>query len=206
MYIPKNMALEDRQVITSIINDFGFGLLVSPSLDATHLPLIYQESSEGDGYLYGHIAKANRHWKQLDGQDVLAVFSGPHTYISPTWYANRPAVPTWNYVSVHCFGTVEILDAEQTAEAIDKLMLKYEPEIVGDTDLMAEDYVNKLAKAIVGFRVKINSIQAKEKLGQHKSNEDQLGVFKGLQNTKSSDAAALVNYMQKRNLGTGSKC
>lgn len=101
MYIPKNVALHDKQAIADLINHFGFGLLISPTLEATHLPLLYEAADDGQEYLYGHIAKANGHWQQLDGQQVLVVFSGPHSYISPTWYANSPAVPTWNYAAVH---------------------------------------------------------------------------------------------------------
>ncbi|MCG9965078.1 MAG: FMN-binding negative transcriptional regulator [Shewanella sp.] len=203
MYIPKNMALDDKQAIAELIADFGFGLLISPTLEATHLPLLYEPAEDGQGYLYGHMAKANEHWKQLDGQQVLVVFSGPHAYISPTWYANGPAVPTWNYAAVHCTGRVEILEDNGTATAIQKLMKKYEPNLLADKALMPEEYIDKLSQAIVGFRVVISSIQAKEKLGQHRKVADQIGVYHALAQNVSTDSRALAKYMLKRNLGTG---
>lgn len=203
MYIPKNMALDDKQAIVELIADFGFGLLISPTLEATHLPLLYEPAEDGQGYLYGHMAKANEHWKQLDGQQVLVVFSGPHSYISPTWYANGPAVPTWNYAAVHCTGRVEILDASATAKAIDHLIEKYEPSLSRNAALMPEEYVHKLSQAIVGFRVVVSSIQAKEKLGQHRKVADQIGVYHALAHSVSTESRALAKYMLQRNLGTG---
>lgn len=203
MYIPKNMALHDKQAIADLINQFGFGLLISPSLEATHLPLLYEAAEDGQEYLYGHMAKANGHWQQLDGQQVLVVFSGPHSYISPTWYASGPAVPTWNYAAVHCTGRVEILDASAAAKAIDKLIEKYEPSLSGNAAIMPAEYVDKLSQAIVGFRVIVDSIQAKEKLGQHRKREDQMGVYHALANSASAESRALAEYMLNRNLGTG---
>jgi len=203
MYIPKNMALDDKQAIAELIADFGFGLLISPTLEATHLPLLYEPAGDGQGYLYGHMAKANEHWKQLDGQQVLVVFSGPHSYISPTWYANGPAVPTWNYAAVHCIGRVEILEDNGTATAIQKLMQKYEPNLLADKALMPEEYIDKLSQEIVGFRVIVGSIQAKEKLGQHRKREDQMGVYHALTQSASAESRALAEYMLNRNIGTG---
>lgn len=203
MYIPKSTELLDQTAILDIINSHGFGLMISPTLDVSHLPLIY-EPSEGDkGVLYGHMAKANEHWRGLDGEKVLIVFSGPHAYISPTWYASKPAVPTWNYVAVHCFGRVELMDKQCTAESMNKLISKYDPIILGDAEFMPEEYLNRLSEAIVGFRILITDIQAKEKLGQHRKSEDQIGVYQALSNSDSLDAKAMASYMSKRELGLG---
>ncbi|NVK26026.1 MAG: FMN-binding negative transcriptional regulator [Gammaproteobacteria bacterium] len=203
MYIPKNMAIEDDNVIEDFINEFGFGLLVSPELEATHLPLVFKRSFQGKGYLYGHFAKANPQWKELAGTRVLVVFNGPHAYISPTWYESKPAVPTWNYASVHCYGKVELLNDFETAKSMDELVSKYEPILHKRQDIMPSDYKQKLAQGVVGFKILLDDIQAKEKLGQHRKTADQSGVYSGLNKSAHLDAKSLARYMQKRKVGTG---
>lgn len=203
MYIPKNMEMADDKLIFDFINEFGFGLLLSPTLEATHLPLIYKASQDSKGYIYGHFAKANSQWKGLENQRVLVVFSGPHSYISPTWYSTQPAVPTWNYASVHCYGRVELLSDSDTAISMDELVSKYEPELHNNSELMPLAFKQKLSQAIVGFRIVVDDIQAKDKLGQHRKQDDQIGVYRALSESQHSDSVALASYMLKRNVGTG---
>lgn len=147
--------------------------------------------------LYGHFAKANSHWKEVEGERALAVFSGPHAYISPTWYDSKPAVPTWNYAAVHCYGKVELLTEEDTAKSMDELVAKYEPNLNEEYEVMPREYKQKLARGVVGFKIILDKIQAKEKLGQHKKLEDQVGVFQALVNREYSDAKLLAGYMKK---------
>ncbi|XOV77610.1 MAG: FMN-binding negative transcriptional regulator [Aestuariibacter sp.] len=203
MYVPKNMQLQDRAEITQFIAEFGFALMVSPDMQASHLPLIYQADEGPNGTLYGHMARANPQWRELSGADVLCVFSGPHSYISPTWYAAGPAVPTWNYAAVHCYGSVSLLDEQQTTVSMDWLVQKYEPELLNNQGVMPADYRQKLVKAVVGFKIAVSDIQAKEKLGQQRKSEDQQGVVQGLSESEFDDAQALLAYMRKRNLGLG---
>lgn len=203
MYVPKNMQLHDLNIISDIIAEHSFGTLISSDLGATRLPLIYRKSEPGKGYILGHMARANPQWRNLSGKRVSVLFNGPHAYISPTWYASAPAVPTWNYVQVQCFGIFHELNNADTLHAINALMLKYEPEIIDDEALMSPDYVNKLLKAVVGLRIEVTDIHAKEKLGQHKSSQDQLGVFEALTNSSNGGARELAHYMQQRNLGVG---
>ncbi len=203
MYIPKNLNVEDEKVITDFIGKYAFGLLISPALEATHLPLVFKSAKEGKGLLYGHFAKANSHWKSLAGERGLVVFNGPHSYISPTWYANKPAVPTWNYVAVHCYGKVELLSEEETVKSMDELVEKYEPQLIQNQDVMPLEYKEKLGRAVVGFKVILDNIQAKEKLGQHKKTEDQLGIFTALASSEQPDAKLLADYMKNREVGIG---
>jgi transcriptional regulator len=206
MYVPKNMVMPE-EVIAGFIAEYGFGLLLSSDLQATRLPLLYQPNEDTSnptkGRLIGHMAKANPQWRSLDGQRVSVMFNGPHAYVSPTWYAAPPAVPTWNYASVQCFGRFTLLDDTQTSEAINQLVKHYEPEFLGNTELMPDDYQAKLMKAVVGFHIDVDEIHAKEKLSQHKSMADQQGVLTGLQNADHPEASQLVSYMKKRHLGTG---
>lgn len=187
MFIPKPFALTDPEVINQFIREYGFATLFTSDLSATRLPLILEDVSEKDGQspttqrLIGHMARANGQWKVANGQRVSVMFDGPHAYISPKWYQSRPAVPTWNYVSVQCFGTFSIIDDDQEArQAIETLLRQYEPDIIDDTDLMPDAYMSALRKAVVAFVIDIDEIQAVEKLGQQKGHSDQQGVYQAL--------------------------
>lgn len=203
MYIPRNLRMENKNDIGDFIAEFGFATLVSKSLEATHLPFIFQPNEGTNGRLIGHMAKANAHWKTLEGESVLAIFNGPHSYISPTWYASGPAVPTWNYAAIHCYGRLHLLGEEATMHAMDTLVKKYEPDLLSNLALMPESYKVKLAKAVVGFQIDITDIQAKEKLGQQRKEEDQRGVTEALAASSRLEDQMLLGYMKSRSLGTG---
>ena len=204
MYIPSNVKMNDISSTHNFINEFGFGTIVSNSLTGTHLPFVLHQDEGEHGTLYSHCAKANPHWKELDGEDVLIIFSGPHSYISPSWYAQSPAVPTWNYASVHAYGKVSLLNDNQTLEAVEEVVHKYEPELLVTRDVITNEFRDKLLSGIVGFKVEISNIEGKLKLGQQRKIEDQIGVYNALKNSKDLDAQSLANYMEKQALGTGS--
>ncbi|MCL1115286.1 MULTISPECIES: FMN-binding negative transcriptional regulator [Shewanella] len=204
MYIPKNLEVKDPLIISELIAENGFGTLISADLTATHLPLIYEPNDEGFGLLFGHFAKSNLHWQIAENQRVLVIFQGPHAYISPSWYVTKPAVPTWNYSAVHCYGYLTILDDNENQQAMADLIVKYEPELLNNPEIMPADYQLKLRNGVVGFKIVIDEIQAKEKLGQHRKLEDQKGVFAGLQKSTDLNAVGLCAYMEKRNVGKGS--
>ncbi|MDX7989851.1 FMN-binding negative transcriptional regulator [Xenorhabdus littoralis] len=203
MYIPRMMMMTGKDNITEFISTYSFGLLISSSLTGTHLPCVFNPDEGENGVLYGHVARANHHWKELDEQRVLVVFTGPHAYISPTWYESTHAVPTWNYTAIHCYGVTKILSDDETKLALEALVNQYEPKLNKNTDLMPEAFLTKQRQAIVGFKIIIDEIQAKEKLGQHKSQDDQNGVFTTLSESKRTDDNELADYMKARNLGTG---
>ncbi|ALS98119.1 FMN-binding negative transcriptional regulator [Lacimicrobium alkaliphilum] len=203
MYIPDNMQMAEPSAIADFIAGHGFGIVISDNLNASHLPLVFT-SDEGDkGCLYGHMAKANPHHKELQGQRVLVIFNGPHAYISPSWYARAPAVPTWNYAAVHCYGKIELISDDENHSAMEELVRKYEPSLLDTPEIMPADYQQRLRQAVVGFKVVVDEIQAKEKLGQHRKQEDQQGVYAALQNSPSADARLLAAYMRERGSGTG---
>lgn len=204
MYIPKNMEMTEAEAINTFISNYGFGILISPDLTATHLPLIYTREEGKHGCLYGHFGRANPHWEVAMNQRVVVIFNGPHSYISPTWYSSKPAVPTWNYAAIHCYGTLEPLSEEENEQAMNQLVAKYEPELFDMPELMPKDYQSRLRQAVVGFKVVVDDIHAKEKLGQHRKPEDQKGVFSALSRGDHPDAVALSAYMKKRGLGVGS--
>ncbi|NMP31846.1 FMN-binding negative transcriptional regulator [Thalassotalea sp. M1531] len=200
MHVPDKWKITDPKQIADIVDKFGFATLISPSLEASHVPLIYQAENQ---FLFGHLARNNQHAKEASGSKVVAVFSGPHYYIAPNWYANSPAVPTWNYVAVHMHGTIEWLDDSNTLSAVEKLVAKYQPALLDNQAIMPIEFQQKLAKGIVGFRVHIERIEAKAKLGQHRKSEDQAGVVKGLIQEKNAEAAQLLAVMDLLQLGLG---
>lgn len=111
MYIPTAFEQTDQNKLHEFIEANSFGLLVSTHVGepfATHLPFLLQRDSGPHGCLFGHVARANPQWRDLDGQSVLAIFTGPHAYVSPTWYESEDVVPTWNYVAVHAYGTCRV--------------------------------------------------------------------------------------------------
>ena len=203
MHTPNKWKMTPERV-SQFIKTYSFALMVDSEFEATHLPLVYKPDEGEFGTLYGHVSRANRHGKSLQGTRVLVVFNGPHSYISPTWYSEKPAVSTWNYAAVHAKGTVEYLDDDHTLACLDELISQYEPSILNDTSLLPADYQAKLLRGIVGIKIGLDSIQAKEKLGQHKSAADQQGVVTGLKSDKHPDARALLSYMLKHEVGIGS--
>lgn len=188
----------------AFMEQFGFALLVSEDLQMTHLPLHLVRDEGQSGTLYGHVARANPQWKLLQGALVKAVFNGPHSYISPSWYETGPAVPTWNYAAVHVTGRATLLDEIELFAAMQMLVKQYEPALLANQTLMPANYQHKLTKAIVGFKLEIQQIEAKQKLGQHKSVADQQGTVEGLKRSQHLDAKALLAYMQQTGLGLGS--
>ena len=107
MYVPASFAISDEKILESFIERYDFATMTSSSsagLVASHIPIMLRRSA-GKAVLVGHVARANSHWRQFDGSaESLAIFQGPHAYVSPSWYATGPAVPTWNYSAVHVYG------------------------------------------------------------------------------------------------------
>lgn len=204
MYSPSSIKINDISDAHDLIDEFGFGVIVSTSLTGTHIPFVLH-SDEGDsGVLYSHCAKANPHWKELEGNEVLIIFSGPHSYISPSWYAQSPAVPTWNYSAVHAYGKVTLLDRNQTLAVVEEVVQKYDPELLVKRDIMTSEFRDKLLSAIVGFKVELTRIQGTLKLGQHRKVEDQKGVYSALSGSQDLSAQMLAKYMKEKSLGVGS--
>ncbi|HGW4083522.1 TPA: FMN-binding negative transcriptional regulator [Klebsiella michiganensis] len=203
MYTPDAMKLSDKKHIFDFIDTYSFGLVVSPTLNASHFPFILDRSSSSQGILLSHMARANPLWKDFDGKRVLAIFQGPHSYVSPTWYQTSPAVPTWNYTAIHCYGTVSLVPVNESRTVMDALVHKHEPTLQAQKDVMPKAFIEEKLKNIIGFKIEIEEFQAKEKLGQHRSQADQRGTLQGLINSQSSESVALADYMLKVKKGTG---
>lgn len=186
MYIPKHFAVTDNIEILTFIAENAFGQLVS-SVDGrpfvTHLPFFI---SEDKAKLIGHLAIQNPQQHQLEGQEVLVTFLGPHDYISPTWYAS-PGVPTWNYQAVHVYGRAEVMhNPDQIRAVVDRLAQKYEAS--NPTPWLPE-YNDTMLRAIVAFEVAISEIQCKYKLSQNRPAQDRKQVIEQLQNRGAAELA-----------------
>ena len=180
----------------------SFGLLISQVDGApfgTHLPLLLDRSDGPYGTLIGHVARANPHSAELECQTALAIFSGPHTYISPTWYEAEKVVPTWNYVAVHAYGKAQLMhDPAELRQALQALVGTYEqgmpePWTFDDNSPFAE----RLVDQIVGFRIRIEKLEGKWKLNQNHPAERRRKVIAALRSQQGEDAAEIASLMEQ---------
>ena len=200
MYTPAAFNELDVAKLQALIERYSFGLLISQhdgSPLATHLPLLLDRSAGPQGTLLGHMARANPQWQQAEGQTVLAVFSGPHAYISPTWYAATDVVPTWNYVAVHVYATFRAIHDDPTLRQIVQDMVKaYEATMPTPWTFKADsDFIENMLKGIVGFRLEIARIEGKLKLSQNQPQERQEKVVRHLSASGDQNAQEVAALM-----------
>ncbi len=173
MYIPRRYDEKDKEKIYSFIKENSFGILISirDGLPiGTHIPLLLEKNEAGNDIFMGHISKGNEQQYTLtDGVKVLVIFAGPHAYISPRWYTQMN-VPTWNYISVHVYGTVKIVEGEALKAALTRLVDNYEQTLPHPVTLeeIPEKTFHENFRGIVGFEIEIEDIQAAYKLSQNR--------------------------------------
>ncbi|TCP55731.1 PaiB family negative transcriptional regulator [Tumebacillus sp. BK434] len=198
MYIPEHFVIKEVTAAYNVIQENSFATLFSMHNGvpfATHLPLTLNKDKT---HLYGHFARPNPQWKDIQNQQVLTVFHGPHCYISPSWYETNKAVPTWNYVTVHVYGKVELLEDEQElVSSLNDMVLKYEAP---DTSYRLQDvdaeYFSGLSKGVQGFKIKIEKIEGKAKLSQNHSSHRQELVIKQLEQIPFTDEQQIASLMK----------
>jgi len=196
MYIPDHFSWQDKEEIFLFIESYNFGQIVSygpAGLNATHLPFLIEKQGE-EITLYGHFARTNDHWQKINDQQAMAIFQGPHAYVSPVWYETS-GVPTWNYLAVHVYGEIELVEKN---EALHDIVLglsdKHEKH---RQEPWIPDYGNNMLNAIVGFKMTATEIQAKQKLSQNKSDNDRSGIIRGLIEGGSENEMIIANWMSK---------
>ena len=204
MYIPNLYKNENQTEIEQFINENGFAILVNQTngkLWATHIPLILGTNSNPETsvqILIGHISKLNpqaESFKQND--EVLAIFSGSHSYISSSWY-DHENVPTWNYLAVHVYGKIRLHSFEESIEGLKKLVNKYEAK--SEKPIRIEDLSEKTmleARGIVSFEIEITNIEAQKKLSQNRDDKNYKNIISELEKTNDSQAIAIANEMKK---------
>jgi transcriptional regulator len=186
VYIPKAFEETRPEVLQALIRQNSFGILVSQEngeLVASHLPFLFEPERGPHGTLMGHMARANPQWRSFrEGAEALAIFSGPHGYISPSWYEDELSVPTWNYAAVHAYGVPALVeDSDRLYRILDALVNTYEASLSPPWELrLPDDYMARMMKGIVGFEIEITRIEGKLKLGQNRSLSDQTRVVAAL--------------------------
>ena len=201
MYIPKHFAEPSAEAIVDNVAAHEFALLVTSDgagIEATHLPLHFEPGHGLQGRLIGHLARANPQARVLDGRNVMAVFSGPHGYVSPRWYADAPAVPTWNYVAVHFYGTARTIeDPVRLREILLSLTRRYETDGSWSMEKLPPQYLDGMLRCIVGVEIDVTRIDAKFKLSQNRSAEDRRRVVAALRADGRAGDIALAEAMQR---------
>lgn len=219
MYTPKFNVVTDRAVLLEAMRENSFAILFGPtdpvggdriptdgaqinevqtnaSLGATHLPLIVKDSGE-HGVIEGHFAKANHHWQALAGRETLVVFSGPHSYVSPTLYTEELSVPTWNYIAIHAYGVMELIEDSEAKDALLKdLIAIHEPAYADRWRGFPDGYRRTLLSGIVGFRIPIARIEGKFKISQNRKEAERNNV-RAAQAAGDPDQQALAAWMQR---------
>jgi transcriptional regulator len=201
MYVPPHFAVTDRATLHGFIERHSFGLLVSQVAGApfiTHLPFLLDRDVGPHGTLVGHMARANPHWKELAAHPVCAVFSGPHAYISPSWYESENVVPTWNYTAVHATGRAVLVEAKsELLDIVRRSVAVYEAPMpkpwVLDT---SGSFVDRMLAQIVGFRIEIEVLEGKWKLNQNHPVERREKVIRALEGGGGADAVAVAELMR----------
>jgi transcriptional regulator len=210
MYVPRHFAFPEgaESQLHDLIEAHNFGLLVAGdgagAPEAAHLPFVLDRTRGPLGTLIAHVARANPIWRRFAPQrEVLAVFQGPHSYVSPDWYAARGLVPTWNYLSVHAYGLPRILADEAAAtaalEALSGVMeAGLAPKPPWTLDRLSESARRGLVRGIVAFEIELVRLEGKQKLNQNRTAADRVGVIRALRDQGGAEALALAQAMAER--------
>jgi len=204
MYVPKHFAVDEPDALYRAMSDIAAATIVGQGLDgmiASHVPVEIQREPAPYGRIRCHIARANPQAKALAaGQEVLAIFQGPQGYISPSWYPSKQTnhgkvVPTWNYLAIHAYGTVELFEGKDALlPHLEALPNRHEagraePWAVSDAP---EEFVETLCRGIIGIEITITRIDGKKKMSQNRPEADRAGMLAGLKAEGRNDLIKLA--------------
>ena len=213
MYVPPHFVQDDRSRLFECVERYPFAVLVSNAGErpfATHLPLLLDRDAGPNGTLVGHMARDNPHWRLARGE-TLAIFSGPHSYISPTWYEAERVVPTWNYVAVHAYGKLTILDSHgDRLRIVRDFVERFERGMPRPWRLDASEgvsdappvesgarWIERLAESIVGFRIEIERLEGKWKLNQNQPRDRRERVARALEAGEDDQSRGVASLMRQ---------
>jgi transcriptional regulator len=196
MYIPHYYKEEDRSKLIAFMRSNSFGVLVSHGpngLHGTHLPFVIEERGE-ELALVTHLAKANPQWEAFaGGSELLAIFTGPHGYVSPSSYEKKESVPTWNYVAVHACGKAAVIrDNAAVMQVLEKMIVSYEPAYREHWNSLPADYKQKMIKGIVAFEIVVTKLEGKYKLSQNKTSQEQDRIIEAFENSGQPEIAGAM--------------
>ncbi len=200
MHIPKLYREEDRTKIIEFLKANSFPALVSHDrgkLIATHLPVEIVAHAQGTLTILGHMSRANPQWKSFGDQEVLLIFQGAHTYISPRWY-NHVNVPTWNYINIHVYGKVRMLEGAELHDLLSQLVKKHEVGTGYSLEGLPADFVEKEMRGVAGFALDVTRLDAASKLSQNRDDESYSSIISHLQARSDDASAEIANEMLER--------
>lgn len=200
MHIPKLYREEDRTKIVEFLKSNSFPALVShdgEKLLATHLPVEIIENADGSLTVLGHMSRANPQWKSFGDQEVLLIFQGAHTYISPRWY-NHVNVPTWNYINIHVYGKVRMVDGDELKSLLGELVNKHEVGTGYNLDDLPADFVEKEMRGVAGFALDVTRLDAASKLSQNRDDESYASIISHLKARGDDASTEIANEMKTR--------
>lgn len=205
MYIPEHFRARDQASAITFMRANPFAILVSNTSEgpfATHVPVVIRENEERV-ILRGHVAKANPHWRYLEQQPLcLMIFHGPHAYISPSLYNTKEAVPTWNYGAVHTYGKARVYSEHaDLLSMLHDLIPTFEAAYQQQWDSLSEAYQTRMLGHIVGFEIAVEKIEAKFKLSQNRTPEEQQNIINALCPATDSAVSGTARLMGEQGLG-----
>lgn len=210
MYIPNAFREDDAEKLVAFMRAYSFATLVSVldgSPFASHIPLAVGWE-QGAARLVGHLAKPNPHWRAFGGGESLAIFTGPHAYISPSLYESerRESVPTWNYIAVHAYGVPRVITLADSRQAVEEMLATmietYDPSYASQWEELSNTFREGMMQGIAAFEMTVTRLEGKYKLGQNRSQADQRRVAESL--LRSTDSTILgVGEAMRANLESG---
>lgn len=200
MYTPKHFEMKDIGEIHDFIDKNSFGILVSRNdgrLTGSHIPMLLKKDEGQNGFLYGHIARAN-HQRINAEEDVLVIFPCAHKYISSSWYETNQSVPTWNYLSVHIYGKIKFTESREEKEKIVRDVVEYfeEENSSYNVDDLKPEYFEGLLKGITAFKIEIVSFEGKKKLSQNHGEERRQRIISKLDSMDDDDSKEISRRMK----------
>jgi transcriptional regulator len=204
MYIPEINRVTDQAVIDDFVRTHDFATLITSSAEGipvvSHIPLVLEVKNDGERLLHGHLARGNTHWKLLEeGRTTLAIFHGPHSYVSARWY-NHENVPTWNYQVVHASCKPRIFtDRAALHETVDTLTKVYEHGTGYSVEGLSPKFLATELRGIVGFTLHVERFEAKFKLSQNRDAENYANVVEQLSQNTNPESKAVAESMKLHN-------
>jgi transcriptional regulator len=205
MYIPEHFRVRHHEEAVAFMRTNPFAILVSTTNDgpfATHVPVVIREDGE-NLLIRGHVAKANPHWRYLaEHPSCLMIFHGPHAYVSPSNYASRENVPTWNYGAVHAYGRARTFhEPDQLLGVLHELIPTFEAAYAEQWNGLNEAYRSRMLTHIAGFEIQVEKVEAKFKLSQNRTKDEQQKVIDSLSTVEDTAIRGTARLMCEQGLG-----
>ena len=210
MYIPEHFRVHDNAEAIAFMQANPFAILISSALAssndegpfATHLP-VFVRAMEEHLVIRGHVAKANSHWRYLEqNPQCLTIFHGPHAYVSASNYVARENVATWNYGAVHVYGNARTFASPDDLQGVlHELIGTFEPAYAEQWASLSETYRDRMLSHIVGIEIAVTRIEAKFKLSQNRTKEEQANVIASLAKSEDTEVSGVSRLMREQGLG-----